>query len=74
MSGNACYTVHPMYPPFPDEKLATQGISRFGPAGMGIELRQPAFTMRVNDVEEGEYTVVEIPAMNPWGVLIVKGE
>ncbi|MGI9242312.1 MAG: DUF6288 domain-containing protein, partial [Verrucomicrobiales bacterium] len=37
----------------PDEKKSLQTIDRFGPVGIGIELIQPAFTMRVKNVEEG---------------------
>lgn len=44
MSGNAYYKVHPMFHPFPDDKLATQVISRFGPVGIGIELRKDGQT------------------------------
>jgi len=51
--GNAYYTVHPMFHPFPDEKAKLQSIDRFGPVGIGIELLQPAFSMRVKNVEDG---------------------
>ncbi len=37
----------------PDEKKSSYMIDRFGPAGMSIELIQPAFTMRINAIEEG---------------------
>ena len=37
--------------PSPEKSL--QSIDRFGPVGIGIELIQPAFTMRVKNVEEG---------------------
>mgnify|MGYP006421261085 CR=1 FL=1 len=53
MEGSAYYKVHPMFHPFPNEKSALQSIDRFGPVGIGIELIQPAFTMRVKNVEEG---------------------
>lgn len=53
MSGRQYYKVHPMFHPFPDEKLAQQSIDRFGPVGIGINLLQPAFKMQVKNVEEG---------------------
>ena len=37
----------------PDEKKSVNTISRFGPVGMAVELHQPAFTMRVGDIEPG---------------------
>lgn len=37
----------------PDEKSSLQNIKRFGPVGIGIDLIQPAFTMRISHVEEG---------------------
>ena len=53
MDGSAYYKVHPMFHPYPEEKLAVQSIDQFGPVGIGIELLQPAFKMRVRNVEEG---------------------
>jgi len=37
----------------PSETKSLQTIARFGPVGIGIELRQPAFTMQIKNVEEG---------------------
>ena len=37
----------------PDETKSLQNIKRFGPVGMGIELLQPAFVMRISNIEEG---------------------
>ncbi|MFT5857666.1 MAG: hypothetical protein ACI8XO_004928, partial [Verrucomicrobiales bacterium] len=37
----------------PSETKSLQSIDRFGPVGMGIELLQPAFTMRIKNIEEG---------------------
>ena len=37
----------------PGEEKSLQSIDRFGPVGIGIELIQPAFTMRIKNVEEG---------------------
>jgi len=45
------YKAPPMFHPYPDEKAALQSIDRFGPIGIGIELLQPAFVMRVKNVE-----------------------
>ena len=35
----------------PDEKSSLQNIKRFGPVGLGIDLIQPAFTMRISHIE-----------------------
>ena len=35
------------------ETKSLQTIARFGPVGMGIDLIQPAFTMRIKNIEEG---------------------
>ncbi len=53
MEGSSYYKVHPMFHPFPDEKKGVQSIDRLGPVGIGIELLQPAFKMRVKNVEDG---------------------
>jgi hypothetical protein len=37
----------------PKEDKSLYVIKRFGPVGMGIDLIQPAFTMRISHVEEG---------------------
>ncbi len=37
----------------PDETKSSQSIDRFGPVGMGIELVQPAFVMKIKNIEEG---------------------
>ena len=37
----------------PGETKSLQNIKRFGPVGMGIDLIQPAFTMRISNIEEG---------------------
>ena len=37
----------------PSESSSLQTIKRFGPVGMGIDLIQPAFTMRVSHIENG---------------------
>jgi len=53
MAGSKYYKIHPMFHPFPEEKKLIQSIDRFGPVGIGIELLQPAFRMRIKNVEEG---------------------
>jgi len=37
----------------PDETKSVTTIERFGPVGIGIDLHQPAFVMKVKNVEEG---------------------
>jgi hypothetical protein len=37
----------------PSESKSLQTIKRFGPVGMGIDLVQPAFTMKIHNIEEG---------------------
>lgn len=37
----------------PDEKKSLQVIKRFGPVGIGLDLIQPAFVIRINNIEEG---------------------
>ncbi|MCH8043397.1 MAG: hypothetical protein IID44_06720 [Planctomycetes bacterium] len=37
----------------PSETKSLQTIARFGPVGMGIDLLQPAFVMRIKNIEEG---------------------
>ncbi|MHA1567251.1 MAG: DUF6288 domain-containing protein, partial [Alphaproteobacteria bacterium] len=37
----------------PSETKSFQTIARFGPVGMGIDLVQPAFAMKIHNIEEG---------------------
>ncbi len=37
----------------PSETKSMTSIDRFGPVGMGIELHQPAFVMKIKNIEEG---------------------
>jgi HEAT repeat protein len=37
----------------PSDTVSLQTIDRFGPVGIGIELHQPAFVMKVKNVEKG---------------------
>lgn len=47
------YKSEPSFHPAPDAKAARYSIVRFGPVGIGLELRQPAFTMHITGVEQG---------------------
>ena len=50
---NAFYkNPHGLFSTRPDAKKSLQNIKRFGPVGMGIDLLQPAFTMRISHIEE----------------------
>ena len=44
---------HGLFSTRPDANKSLQNIKRFGPVGMGIDLLQPAFTMRISHIEEG---------------------
>jgi len=46
------YSEPPMFSTRPDEKKSSQIITRFGPVGMSLELIQPAFTLRIKDIEK----------------------
>ena len=37
----------------PSETKSLQTVARFGPVGMGIDLVQPAFVMKIHNIEEG---------------------
>ena len=43
---------HGIFSTRPDAGKSLQTIKRFGPVGMGIDLLQPAFTMRISHIEE----------------------
>lgn len=47
------YKEVPQFHTWPDPKAARYKIKRFGPTGIGLELRQPAFTMHIVNIEEG---------------------
>jgi hypothetical protein len=44
---------HGVFSTRPDETKSLTNIKRLGPVGMGIDLIQPAFTMRISHIEEG---------------------
>ena len=52
LAGSSYYKVHPQFHPYPDERK-TWTITHFGPVGIGLDLIQPAFTMRIRNVEKG---------------------
>ena len=43
----------PLFSTRPSDTKSLQTIKRFGPVGMGIDLIQPAFVMRIANIEEG---------------------
>ncbi len=47
------YTVDRLFTRRPDETATLTTIDRFGPVGLAIELHQPAFVMKIGNVEEG---------------------
>ena len=47
------YAKEPQFHMWPDPGAARYKIARFGPIGIGLELRQPNFTMHIVNVEEG---------------------
>jgi len=53
MATDPYYTEEPEFHQWPDSKGSRYEISRIGPIGIGLELIQPAFTMRISSVEEG---------------------
>ena len=46
-SNRSLFTMRPI------ETTSLQTIARFGPVGMGIDLVQPAFVMKIHNIEEG---------------------
>lgn len=52
-SAETYYKEEPIFSTAPNPEKSVSSIARFGPVGMGIELIQPAFTMRIKGIEEG---------------------
>ena len=50
---NSFYKGPALFSTRPSETKSLQTIDRFGPVGMGIELHQPAFVMKIKNIEEG---------------------
>ena len=46
------YKIYPLFNPHPTDKR-NYTISRFGPVGIGIDLIQPGFQMKIRNVEKG---------------------
>ncbi len=53
IAGDDYYKQEPQFHMWPDPTAARYEIKHFGPTGIGLELIQPAFTMRVTNVEPG---------------------
>jgi hypothetical protein len=51
--GSSFYTDAPLFSTRPDEAKSEFTIERFGPVGLGISLHQPAFVMKIKNVEKG---------------------
>lgn len=49
--GESFYKETPLFSTAPDEAASLTVITRFGPVGMAVELHQPAFSMKIGDVE-----------------------
>ena len=52
-AGGSFYKGPALFSTRPSETASLQTIDRFGPVGMGIELHQPAFVMKIKNIEEG---------------------
>jgi hypothetical protein len=52
-AADSFYTEPALFSTRPSETASMSSIDRFGPVGIGIELHQPAFVMKVKNVEEG---------------------
>jgi hypothetical protein len=53
LSADSFYKQSPLFSTAPKEDLSSQFVARFGPVGIGIELVQPAFVMKVSNLEKG---------------------
>jgi hypothetical protein len=58
LGADSFYKEPPLFSTAPSETASLQTINRFGPVGIGIELHQPAFVMKVKNVEEGSPAAV----------------
>jgi len=52
-AGSSFYKGPALFSTRPGETKSLQTIARFGPVGMGIDLVQPAFAMKIHNIEEG---------------------
>ena len=52
-SSKGFYKAPGLFSTRPSETKSLKNLKRFGPVGMGIDLLQPAFVMRISHIEEG---------------------
>lgn len=52
-SAQSFYKAPPLFSTAPSEKQSAYTVTRFGPVGMAVDLRQPAFTMHVGKIDPG---------------------
>ena len=52
-AADSYYKTPPLFSTAPSPSASVQTVARFGPVGIGIELHQPAFVMKVKNVEKG---------------------
>jgi len=52
-AADSYYKEIPLFTTAPSPEKSVNTIARFGPVGIGIDLVQPAFTMQVQNIEEG---------------------
>jgi len=52
-NGGSFYKGQAVFSTRPSDTKSLQTIARFGPVGMGIDLVQPAFGMKIHNIEEG---------------------
>ncbi|MBT8043836.1 MAG: DNA alkylation repair protein, partial [Verrucomicrobiae bacterium] len=53
MAADPYYKDEPQFHKWPDSSTPRYKIKRFGPIGVGLELRKPNFTMHIVNIEEG---------------------
>ena len=53
VAADSYYKEPPLFSTAPSPEKSLNTIARFGPVGMGIDLLQPAFVMRIHNIEEG---------------------
>jgi hypothetical protein len=53
LQAGSFYKDPPLFSTCPDQTASMTTVDRFGPVGIGIELHQPAFVMKVKNVEPG---------------------
>lgn len=47
------YASQPQFHMYPDPEASSYKLKRFGPVGIGLDLRRPNFTMYITDIEKG---------------------